>query len=122
MDRATFTSWLDAYKRAWETRDPEAAADLFTSDATYHETPFDEPSRGRDGILDYWSNVPRTQEEIEFTYEVLATTDAGGIAHWHSEFTSLTSNSAVELDGIFLVKLDGDGLCTEFREWWHKRG
>jgi hypothetical protein len=122
MDHAVLDSWLGAYKRAWEGRDPKAAANLFTADATYHETPFDEPSRGRKGILDYWSEVPRTQEGIEFSYEVLATTEAGGVAHWRSEFTSLPSRSAVDLDGILLVKLDADGKCTEFREWWHKRG
>jgi hypothetical protein len=72
MDQAKFTYWLDAYKLAWETRDQEAAANLFTANATYHETPFDEPARGREGILDYWSDVIRTQETIEFSYEVLA--------------------------------------------------
>jgi uncharacterized protein (TIGR02246 family) len=122
MDQATFVNWLDAYKRAWETRDPEAAADLFTADATYLETPFEEPTRGREGIRNYWSDVTRYQEGIEFSYEALATTENGGIAHWRSGFTRLTSNSAVELDGIFLVKLDGNGLCTEFREWWHRIG
>jgi ketosteroid isomerase-like protein len=122
MDRATFESWLDAYKRAWETRDPEAAASLFTANATYQETPFEDPVRGREGIRDYWWDVTRYQEGIEFSYEVLATTEAGGIAHWRSGFTRLTSNSAVELDGIFLMKFDADDKCTEFREWWHRIG
>jgi ketosteroid isomerase-like protein len=122
MDRATFESWLDAYKRAWETRDPEAAASLFTANATYQETPFEDPVRGREGIRDYWWDVTRYQEGIEFSYEVLATTEAGSIAHWRSGFTRLTSNSAVELDGIFLVKFDADDKCTEFREWWHRIG
>jgi uncharacterized protein (TIGR02246 family) len=122
MDRTTFEDWLDAYKRAWEDRDPEAAADLFTADASYHETPFEAPARGREGILDYWSDATRYQEGIEFSYEVLATTEDAGIAHWHCRFTRLTSDSAAELDGIFLVDLDADGKCTEFREWWHKIG
>ena len=122
MDRVAFESWLDAYKRAWETRDPEAAADIFTMDATYHETPFEGPVRGREGIRNYWSDATRYQEGIEFSYEILAITETGGIAHWRSGFTRLTSNSAVELDGIFLVRLDADGKCTEFREWWHRIG
>jgi uncharacterized protein (TIGR02246 family) len=122
LDRAAFTGWLDAYKDAWETRDPEAAADLFTPDGAYHETPFEAPARGREGIRDYWSDATRYQEGVEFSYEVLATTETAGIAHWHCRFTRLTSNSTVELDGIFLVELDADGRCTEFREWWHKIG
>jgi ketosteroid isomerase-like protein len=122
MERTTFESWLDAYKRAWEARDPEDAADLFTADATYQETPFEEPVRGTDGIRDYWSDATRYQEGVEFSYEILATTESGGIAHWHSEFTRLSSGSAVELDGVFLVELDASGKCTEFREWWHTIG
>ena len=122
MDRSTFEHWLDAYKWAWEDRNPEAAADLFTADAAYHETPFEAPARGREGILDYWSDATRYQEGIEFSHEVLAATEDTGIAHWHCRFTRLTSNSAVELDGIFLVKLDANGKCIEFREWWHKIG
>jgi ketosteroid isomerase-like protein len=122
MDRPTFEHWLDAYKLAWETRDPEGAADLFTADATYQETPFEEPVRGRESIRDYWSDATRYQEGVEFSYEILATTGTGGVAHWHSEFTSPTSGSAVELDGIFLVELDADGKCIEFREWWHRIG
>jgi len=122
MDRTTFENWLDAYKRAWEDRDPEAASDLFTADANYFETPFEAPVRGREGIRDYWSDATRYQEGIEFSYEVLATTENFGIAHWHTEFTRLTSNFTVELDGVFLVELDADGKCTEFREWWHKIG
>jgi hypothetical protein len=120
MDRTTFENWLDAYKRVWEDRDPEAAADLFTAEANYFETPFEAPARGREGIRDYWSDATRYQEGVEFSYEVLATTENMGIAHWHTEFARLTTNSTVELDGIFLVELDADSKCTEFREWWHK--
>ena len=29
MNHEPFKSWLDAYGRAWETRDPHAAVDLF---------------------------------------------------------------------------------------------
>ncbi len=35
VDPAAFKSWLDAYGRAWESRDPQAAAKLFTEDGTY---------------------------------------------------------------------------------------
>jgi ketosteroid isomerase-like protein len=122
MDQTTFESWLEAYKRAWENRDPEAAASLFTADANYYVTPFEAPARGRDGIRGYWSDATRYQDGIEFSYEVLATTESAGIARWHCRFARLTSDSAVELDGVFLVELDVGGKCTEFREWWHKIG
>ncbi len=119
--RKRLDDWLDAYKRAWEERDPQAAADLFASDANYHETPFAEPYRGRDGVFEYWSEVPRSQRDVRFSYEILATTENGGLAHWTADFVRLRDNNPVTLDGIFLVGLDVEGCCTEFREWWHKQ-
>jgi len=115
MDSEVFDRWLDAYGRAWETKDPEAAADLFVEDATYYETPFDEPMRGRAEVVEYWSGVPRSQDEI-------LTASAGeGIAHWDANFVRLPTGTPVEIDGVLLAKLDADGRCTEFREWWHKQ-
>ena len=46
MTQDEFKTWLDAYGRAWETRDANTVADLFSDDAAYHETPFVEPWRG----------------------------------------------------------------------------
>lgn len=121
MNHDTFKSWLDAYGRAWETRDPQAAADLFTEDATYQETPFAEPMRGRSAILAYWSHVPRTQDHIRFGYEILAVTNDVGVAHWWASFVRIPSQVQVKLDGIFVVSLDAENRCKEFREWWHRQ-
>ncbi|MBI4481596.1 MAG: nuclear transport factor 2 family protein [Acidobacteria bacterium] len=121
MNHDAFRSWLDAYGRAWETRDPQAAADLFTQDATYQETPFDEPLRGRAAIRDYWSHVPRSQEQIRFDYDILAVTGNVGIAQWRASFVRLPSKTGVQLNGIFVVCLDAENRCKVFREWWHRR-
>jgi hypothetical protein len=39
-DLAALKAWLDAYGQAWEGRNPEAAANLYTEDGTYQVTPF----------------------------------------------------------------------------------
>jgi hypothetical protein len=121
MNHRTFKSWLDAYGRAWETRDPQAAADLFTKDATYQETPFDEPLRGRSAIFEYWSDVPRSQDQIRFGCDILAVTENLGIARWWASFVRIPSKTQVKLDGIFVVSLDAENRCKEFREWWHRQ-
>ena len=121
MDEGTFKTWLDAYGRAWETRDPDAAAGLFTRDATYQEIPFDEPARGYAEILEYWSEGARSQEDVRFSHEVVAVTENEGIASWRANFRRVPSGAQDKLDCIFLVKVNTDGLCTEFREWWHKQ-
>lgn len=121
MDRETFNHWLSSYGSAWTSRDPEAAASLYADDATYQVTPFDEPLRGRPAIHDYWQGVIRTEENIQFSYEILAVTAAFGIARWRASFVRVPPGLDTKLDGIFLIFLDAAGRCQSLREWWHKQ-
>jgi hypothetical protein len=118
MNLDSLKSWLDAYGRAWETRNPEAAGALFTQDASYHETPYDEPMRGRSAIVEYWSHVPRTQDDVHFSHDIIALTGEVAIAHWSTSFLRIPSNAKVKLDGIFLLTFDEQNLCKSLREWW----
>ena len=120
MERDSFKSWLDSYGQAWMGRDPQAAAALYTDDATYEVTPFNEPIRGRAAIYEYWDGVAKTEERIQFGYEVLAVTTEHGIARWWASFVIVPPGLETKLDGIFLISLDSDGRCQSLREWWHK--
>ncbi len=121
MNRAKLRRWLEAYRRAWENRDPEAAVELYAADATYQDTPFSPPLRGRKALLEYWQGVTRTQEDIDVACEVLAVCKGQCFAHWHAVFTRLPMRVRLELDGIFLLTFDSGGRCTALREWWHRR-
>jgi uncharacterized protein (TIGR02246 family) len=121
MDRDALKSWLDSYGRAWMQRDAQAAAALYASDGTYQVTPFQQPMAGREAISDYWVEVARTEEQIQFDYEILAVTAEYGIARWWASFVRVPPGLPTMLDGIFLIALDSDGRCTSLREWWHKQ-
>lgn len=114
-------SWLRRFGRAWEERDSDLAAALFSDDGSYREAPFDQALRGADEIRAYWSRLPRAREGIRFTFDILAVTDRWGIAHWHGSYTRVDGAMRVELDGILLVSLGEDGRCREFREWSNRR-
>ena len=73
--------FMDRYKVAWETSDEHKLMALFAPDGTYHNTPFAE-QRGHAEIAAYWQRV-KLQEDIHLSYEVLARTPGGGVAHWH---------------------------------------
>src|SRR5512145_1332027 len=47
-------AWLDHYVAAWKSLDPEKIGALFTEDAEYSYTPFDEPLVGREEIVRGW--------------------------------------------------------------------
>jgi hypothetical protein len=121
LTSAKLTAWLDSYGAAWEMRDPERAAALFTENATYHEMPFDEPKMGRKGIREYWAGVTADQRDVQFDSQVLAVQGSTGVAHWSAKFKSASTGATLELDGVFVLEFDANGLCTSLREWWHLR-
>ncbi len=121
ITKNTFASWLDSYRRAWESRDPQAAADLFAEEGTYQVTPFVEPMRGKQAILQYWTKVAQTEQNIQFGYEILAVTPDHGIARWWASFVIVPQGLQTKLDGIFLITLSENGRCCSLREWWHKQ-
>lgn len=121
MTEKRLRDWLEAYGRAWMSRDADTAANLFSADVAYYETPFGEPARGRTGVYRYWSAATGAQRDITFRYEILAVTASGGIVRWSADFTRIASGARVQLDGVLLLEFDEEGLCRRLREWWHRR-
>ncbi len=121
MNRDDFKSWLDLYGDAWKTRDPKLIKDLFADDATYYEKPFESPMSGIESITEYWSIVAKTQENVNFDYDILSVNENLGIAHWSASFVRQATQTKINLDGIFLVKLNSKNKCTKFREWWQSQ-
>jgi len=117
---AALSTWLDGYKRVWEEKDPDGAAALFTEDGVYAWGPYEEPMRGREAIKARWVEVTAAQSDVRFTSTVLGEVDSGGVAHWNCKF-KVPGDLEIELDGIFIVVLTDDGLCSDFREWWNER-
>lgn len=119
MTVEALAAWLDAYRRAWEDRDPDAAALLFTEDGTYQWGPFEEPLRGRDAIRERWADAVAGQTDVSFGHEPLAVDDGRGYARWWVAFAVPTAQLRIRLEGIFEIALDEGGRCHTFREWWN---
>lgn len=116
-----FELWLARYADAWRAGDPDAIGDLFAPGARYQDTPFSEPFEGREAIRSYWEQgVRHSKRDVRFEIEPLAASDDTVVAHWRGEFTSDPAEHRVLLDGILAATLDEHGLCTGFREWWHR--
>ena len=125
MTEQDVTDWLRRYGDAWVGGDPDAVVRLFTADATYRETPFDEPMRGADAIRAYWrEGAADGQTDVSFSSTVWGVRKADAFAHWKAAFTRVASGRRVELDGSFHLTLVEDGgelRCAALREWWHRR-
>lgn len=127
------------YRNAWEQRDEQLLCSLFAPDGTYHNTPFAE-QHGHAEIAAYWQRV-KLQEDIHVSYQILARTPGGGIAHWHvtyqvasEELFAIWAKSTgtgipartpgdplprLALDGILVARFNPVGLCQTCRIWWH---
>ena len=121
LETASWSEWLDGYKRAWEERDPELAVALFTEDASYRETPFDAPFEGRAAIRDYWAKAVSGQRDVTFTYEPIACAGDEGVCRWHAAFTGAAGGEQIDLDGIFRCRFESAGQVSRLEEWWHIR-
>ena len=119
---AAFDTWLRRYGEAWIAGDPQAAVQLFTDDAAYHETPFDSPMTGSEAIRRYWSEGALDgQREVTFSAKSVGLDGDAGYARWQATFVRVRNGAYVELDGVLAARFEPDGRCCEFREWWHRR-
>ncbi|MCJ7739850.1 nuclear transport factor 2 family protein [Candidatus Microgenomates bacterium] len=118
MNKKLFQLWFSKLGKAWEGKDPQAVPLLFADKFKYYETPFEKPHTTKKELLKLWEEVPASQKDIEFDYDVITITNNIAIAHWHAGFTRIRQNKKAVLDGIFLVELNNKGLATLFKQWW----
>lgn len=115
-----FRNWLDILKTAWETKNPELALELCAEKFIWYETPFQDPITTKQDLLNEWKSV-KTHKDIFMTYEILSYSDNTGIAKWSAVFKRLPEETNAALEGIYLVKLDSQGKCTEFHQWYNSK-
>jgi len=111
-----YTDWLTRYRRAWIERDPAAAGQLFTEDATYREQPFQPPFVGREAIRNYWANVTASQTGVELRYGKSIRDGRRLAVEWWANLQ--TNDGPLTLAGEFLLLFADTGECRELREYW----
>jgi ketosteroid isomerase-like protein len=110
------TDWIDGYVRAWNSNDPQDIGALFIDDATYRTEPFAEPWRGRAEIVERWLERKDEPGNSEFAWKPLAA--AGDLAI--VEGTTRYREPPHTYSNLWVIRLDADGRCREFTEWWMK--
>ncbi|HEX6331310.1 MAG TPA: nuclear transport factor 2 family protein [Actinomycetota bacterium] len=110
-------TWLEAYRRAWEDKDAEAAAALFDGKSTYRSNIFEAPYEGPDGVRLYWHDVTRSQADVRVRMG-RPYVDGNRVA---AEFwtTMLVDGAETTLPGCLLLHFGDNGLCVSLHEYWH---
>jgi uncharacterized protein (TIGR02246 family) len=108
---------IQIYGEAWETRDPELIASIFTEDATYND-PKEPLNIGRDAIKQYWiSKVIGQQTDIKFNVKNVWVDGDVVIAEWHATFKDTVRNLLIEMDEVAIFGTK-DGKFSSLREYY----
>jgi SnoaL-like domain len=116
---AQIDEWIAAYGRAWEERDAEAAAALFSDDSIYRDHPLGPPHLGADGVRKYWSDVTATQAGVTVRFGTPVVSPGERRAAVEFWVNMENAGSEVTLTGILMLRFEPGGRCEELREAWH---
>jgi uncharacterized protein (TIGR02246 family) len=118
VTRKNFEEWLERYRAAWATDDPEQIGALFTEDAVYAPRPYGEPWEGRDTIVAKWIELGDSNVVWQFQGEVLAVEGDTGVVRGLTSYAAHDTEPEEVYSNIWVVKLAPDGRATSFAEWW----
>jgi hypothetical protein len=122
VERARFSTWIDAYERAWRTPGSDWLEYLFAPDATYSMGPFEPTERGLDAIAAVWEREREGSDEVfRMDSELIAVDGDTGVARievWYGDPVTRHYRD------LWILQLDSEGRCTAFEEWpsWPEQG
>jgi ketosteroid isomerase-like protein len=115
IDRAWLDRWLAGYEAAWRAPGTESLATLFTSDAVYLQSPYEQPVTGLDAIKRMWEEEREGPDEI-FTIatDIVAVDDPTAVVRAE---VSYGDPLVQEYRDLWVIRFADDGRCTWFEEW-----
>ncbi len=118
MSSEAVGKWVEGYRKAWLSNDPDEVRALFTEDAVYKFDPSDpEPLVGADAIVQHWVEHPDTPGETEFEWHELP--DGLGVVQGVTTYDD--GKRRAVYDNLFVLDLAEDGRAREFTEWYMLR-
>jgi hypothetical protein len=114
-DRAAVNRWLAAYEAAWRTPGTATLGGLFTSDATYLQSPYEKPVVGLDQIALMWERERAGPEEVfSLTSDVVAVDGPTAVVRIEVLYGDPVEQ---EFRDLWIIQLQNDGRCARFEEW-----
>jgi ketosteroid isomerase-like protein len=114
-DHAMVSQWLAGYEAAWLAPGTAGLAGLFTADATYLQSPYEQPVTGLDAIKRMWDEQREGPAEV-FTLatEILAIDGPTAVVRAEVRYGDPLRQ---EYRDLWVIRLHDDGRCTWFEEW-----
>jgi ketosteroid isomerase-like protein len=119
MARDEVTRWVAAYEAAWRTAGTEPLAALFTDDASYRMSPYEEPVVGLPAIAELWeAERDGPDESFSMTHEIVAVEDERAVVFVEVHYEQPEG----EFRDLWVMRFAPDGRCAAFEEWPYAPG
>jgi ketosteroid isomerase-like protein len=112
VDRDGVMRWVAGYERAWRAGDLSAVGDLFTEDARYRPSPYEEPAVGHAAIQAFWLD----DEGETFTVAAAPVAVEGRDAVVRLE-VRYGDPVKQEYRDLWVLRFADDGRVEDFEEW-----
>lgn len=114
-DRAAVSRWVAGYESAWRAAGTTALDGLFTADASYLRSPYEQPVTGLDAIRRLWEDEREGPGEV-FTLATDILAVDGPVAVVRAE-VRYGDPLRQEYRDLWVIRLTEDGMCSSFEEW-----
>jgi hypothetical protein len=113
------TDWIESYKKAWASNEPDDIRALFTVDATYSYRPNDAKApRGHDEIVASWLEGKDESGDYSFEYWVVSESDAVAVVQGVTDYSA---SGGKVYDNLWVIRFADDGRASDFTEWYIER-
>jgi ketosteroid isomerase-like protein len=117
-------TWVEAYRRAWAEDDVDAVDALFTPDATYLRSPYEEPLVGSAAIRAIW--LEDRGEPFTLAAEPIAVEGDDAVVRVEVRYGEPLRQ---EYRDLWVLRFAADGRVERYEEWpfwpgkpWSARG
>ena len=113
LSREAVESWVARYEEAWRAPGTVALASLFSEDAAYRMSPFEEPARGLAEIGALWARERAgPDEEFEMRHVIVAVAGETAVVR-----VAVSYGTGAEYRDLWVIRLEAGGRCADFEEW-----
>jgi hypothetical protein len=113
--RPAFTTWIEKYEQAWRTPGTDVLREVFTEEATYLHSPYEQPIVGLDAIEADWEGGRQSPDEVfSMSADIVAVDGDTGVARVLVRYGEPVTQEYLDL---WVVRFAADGRCSWFEEW-----
>jgi ketosteroid isomerase-like protein len=112
VNRDDVIRWVRSYERAWRADDVGAVRELFTDDAAYRPSPYEQPEVGHRAIEAFW--LDDTGKEFSMDAQVVAVEDEVAVVRVDVVYSTPQKQ---EYRDLWILRFGSDGRVADFEEW-----